>query len=352
MLPRPRTPSVLRRHIVSHSIPTFPLCTFARFPYLTIITTFTTSGGVGMARHGSIAEQLDAFREYATRVDYDPEPIQTNWQTVPANVNNPEDIDGLHTERLWEISPSVDEMLRQARNGEPERNEAGQITKWGKLRFSDGTQTEKAERVTIDGGVEQYDCRMPAGALLRAKDKARNMRGGYDNPQEATESRHYFAALFGVRVGRFKPASRPIKVRMRIGHAEAVAMLQDAYSRTDMRRVTFTKCPDALPCGTPNVADNFIGMKKTTCAGGGSTAWQDIVSQRESVEAWRRTLALAADEHLEVLTQAVKARTLRQIGEARGYSGQYAIDAGRRLLVAANDNLQEAMELAGLAKEK
>ncbi|CAN7666637.1 hypothetical protein LJR098_002010 [Rhizobium sp. LjRoot98] len=52
------------------------------------------------------------------------------------------------------------------------------------------------------------------------------------------------------------------------------------------------------------------------------------------------------EDHFRTLTETVSAKSLREIGEARGYKGQYAIEAGRRLLVAANDNLMDALKLA------
>lgn len=304
-----------------------------------------------MARHGSFADQLDAFKAFATRSDHTPEPITTNWSVVPANDNNPEDVEGLKTERLWEISPSVEEIMRQVRRGDVERNAAGQIVRIGNLRFSDGTQTEQAHKVTIDGKVVRYQARMPAGAMLGTSDKERAQRGGDEDQQHVADSNTYFAEMFGTRKIRYIAASKRRVKRQQISHAEAKAMLADAYANTDMSKVARTLCPDGLPSAGQKVAESFLGMRKTTCAGGGSSAWQDIVTERAAVEEWRSAVKNMAEDSFDILTRATKAKSLGEIGKARGFKGQYAIEAGKRLLVAANDNFEKAMDLARYAKE-
>jgi len=104
-----------------------------------------------MARHGSIAEQLAALRKFATTPDHTPEPLQTNWTTVAANDNNPEDTEDLKHDRKRLVTPSVSEIMRNVATGDIEHNEAGQTVRIGRLRFSDGKQTEKAYRFTVDG---------------------------------------------------------------------------------------------------------------------------------------------------------------------------------------------------------
>ncbi|MEY9198688.1 hypothetical protein ABIA16_003804 [Sinorhizobium fredii] len=304
-----------------------------------------------MARHASLADQLTAFRLYVTTPDHEPEPVQTNWSTAPANDNNPEEVAELRHERKRIVTPSVAEIMRQVREGEEDRNEAGQVVRIGKLRFSDGKQTERAYRLTIDGKLEQYDARMPTGAMLGTRDKVDTALGGSENPQEVTESNIYFAEMLDTRRHNYVTGKKFRGERDRSTREEAKRELAEAYANTDMSKVTFTRYPDGLPCGSQKVADSFLGMQKTTCAGGGSAMWQDIVSQREERKEWLDAVSFMADDHLEILTMSTKASSLKQIGAARGYKGQYAIEAGRRLLVAANDNFQQAMELATYAKD-
>lgn len=311
-----------------------------------------------MARHGSLAEQLDALLTFATAPDHEPEPIQTNWTITPANDNNPEDVADLKTERLWDISPSVEEMMKQVKEG-PEIygthvDDKGKshkvVTRIGRLRFSDGTQTEQAMKVTIDGKVVTFQDRMPTGAMLGTVDKERAQRGGDENPQELTDSNDYFAEMLKTRKGRYITATRKRQPRQNISREEAKRILAEAYAEAGDVSKLITRYPDGLPCGSQKVADSFLGMRKTTCAGGGSMAWQDVVSETEQRRSWHEAVGYMADDHFDVLTQASKARNLKEIGQARGFKGQYAIEAGRRLLIAANDNFAEALELARYAK--
>lgn len=303
-----------------------------------------------MARHGSLAEQLDALLTFATAPDHEPEPIQTNWTVTPANDNNPEDVADLKTERLWDISPSVEEMMKQVKAGPVHRNDAGQTVLIGRLRFSDGTQTEQAMKVTVDGKVVTFQDRMPTGAMLGTIDKERAQRGGDENPQELTDSNDYFAEILGTKKPLYKTATQKRQPRQQISREVAKRILADAYAKAGDISKLITRYPDGLPCGSQKVADSFLGMRKTTCAGGGSMAWQDVVSETEQRRSWHEAVGYMADDHFDVLTQASKARNLKEIGQARGFKGQYAIEAGRRLLIAANDNFAEALELARYAK--
>jgi len=55
------------------------------------------------------------------------------------------------------------------------------------------------------------------------------------------------------------------------------------------------------------------------------------------------------DDSVRILTEAMSAASLTALGEARGYRGRHAIAAGRRLLIAANDDFKSAMEIARAA---
>ncbi|NGO63941.1 hypothetical protein G6N76_09660 [Rhizobium daejeonense] len=293
-----------------------------------------------MARHGSLAEQLDALLTFATAPDHEPEPIQTNWTITPANENNPEDVAELKTERLWNISPSVEEMMRQVHAGPVHRNDVGQIVRIGRLRFSDGTQTEQAMKVTIDGKVVTFQDRMPTGAMLGTVDKERAQRGGNENPQELTDSNDYFAEMLKTRKGRYVTASRKRQPRQQISREEAKRILAEAYAKAGDVSKLITRYPDGLPCGSQKVADSFIGMRKTTCAGGGSMAWQDIVTAKADQKEWFDALDALKATDREVLEAARTATNYADIGMSIGQSSEYARrKGGKRVLKAANDNL-------------
>lgn len=299
-----------------------------------------------MARHGSLAEQLAAVRRFATEPDHQPEPLQTNWSVVPANDNNPDEIEDLKHDRKRLVTPSVAEIMKNVATGEVERNDAGQVVRIGKLRFSDGTQTEKAYRLTIDGGVEEYAARMPAGAMLGSRDKVDVALGGDDNPQEVTDSNQYFADMLDTKKARYLAGKKHKGPRVRLTADEARAELAKAYANTDMSKVTFTRCPDGLPCGSGRIADSFLGMQKTTCAGGGSMMWQDIVTAMADRKEWFDAVDELKDEDRATLEAARTARNMADIGMKAGHQGKQAERQGKRRLMAANDNLMAALRKA------
>ncbi|RVO41352.1 hypothetical protein CN093_08800 [Sinorhizobium meliloti] len=296
-----------------------------------------------MARHGSLAEQLEAFRRYVTTPDHDPEPVQTNWATVPANDNNPEDIEGMRLERRWRMKPSIEEIMRSVRADDVERNDAGQIVRIGRLRFSDGTQTEQAFKLTIDGKVVPFQARMPVGAMLGTKDAAESQLGGEEDSAHVTASNRYFADMLDTLPPRYKAGGKR-KRGAASNHEEAKRELAEAYANTDMSKVTFTRYPDGLPCGSARVADSFLGMQKGKKGESGSMMWQDIVSARLDRDMWAATVDSLMHSDKRVLDAAASAKSMRQVGESLGFSGKNAERRGKRALIAANDNLMSAIE--------
>lgn len=299
-----------------------------------------------MARHGSLAEQLEAVRRYATTPDHKPEPMQTNWSIVPANDNDADEVEDLKHDRKRLVTPSVAEIMKNVTFGDVERNDAGQVVRIGKLKFSDGNQTEKAYRLTVDGGVEEYSARMPAGAMLGSRDKVDVALGGDDNPQDVTNSNHYFADLLDTKKARYLTGKKHKGPRLKMSADEAKGELAKAYANTDMSKVTFTKCPDGLPCGSAKIADSFLGMQKTTCAGGGSMMWQDIVIAIADRKEWFDALDGLKSEDRATLDAAKSARNMAELGTKAGYQGKHAERQGKRRLIAANDNLMAALRKA------
>lgn len=292
-----------------------------------------------MTRHPSLADQLSALRTYVTTPDHEPEPIKTNWATVPANDNDPEDVADLHIERRWRMKPSIEEIMRQVATGDIERNDAGQIIRIGKLHFSDGTQTEAGFKLVMGAPVATR-IRVPAGGMLGTKDAEEGQLGGEEDPQHIAASNAYFAETFDVKPRGYQSGGRR-KRGSSIGHEEAKAILADAYARTDMSKVTFTRYPDGLPAGGPKVADNFMGMQKTTCGDSGSVMWQDIVTAKAARKEWFDAVDALKAKDRAVLEAAKTARTYADVSP--GGTERGARKRGRRELIAANDNLMAAI---------
>ncbi len=296
-----------------------------------------------MARHGSLAEQLAALKAYATTPDHDPEPIQTNWTIIPANDNDPEEVAEMTVERRWRMKPSTAEIMRQVLTGDVERNEAGQVVRIGKLRFSDGSQTEQAMKVTIDGKVVSFQARMPAGAMLGMKDAAESQLGGEEDSQHVTASNDYFATMLKTGRHRYKAGGKRRRGK-NYSHAESVELLASALANTDMSKVVRTYYPAGLPCGSAKVAESFLGMQKGKKGESGSVMWQDIVSAREERIAYGWAIAALSDNDRDVLDAAVKAKSFGQVGASLGFAGKTAERRGKRAVLAANDNLARAIQ--------
>jgi hypothetical protein len=296
-----------------------------------------------MTRHGSLAEQLAGFRKYSSEPDHEPEPVQTNWSVVPANDNNPEDTDGMKVERRWRLKPSIEEVMRSVDGGDVERNSAGQVVRIGRIRFSDGTQTEQGFKLTIDGKVIAAQIRMPVGAMLGTKDAAESQLGADEDSQATAASNRYFADLLGTLPHRYRPGGKRRKGR-NYSHEETKAMLAEAYANTDMEKVTFTYYPDGLPCGSQKMSQVFPGVVKTCTGESGSMMWQDIVTARADREVWGWTVDSLSHTDRSVLDAAATAGNMKDIGTSMGFSGKTAERRGKRALIAANDNLMRAID--------
>ncbi|GAJ91025.1 hypothetical protein [Rhizobium rhizogenes] len=280
-------------------------------------------------------------------------PIATNWRLVPANDNElPHEDAGV--ERVVEVIPSVDMIMREVWEDDIEYglhiDENGKrhkvITRIGKLRFSDGSQTEKGQKLVLDKVVDA-DIKMPVGAMLGCREKSARDKGA---EIDTTGSNAYYRWMVKGRVAT-PPKLTPKKgERFAISKAEARKILADAYANTPVLPQTKV-CPDGLPYAPSNLRQLFIGGRKGKKGESGSQAWQDIYTQKENRETFNRGLDAMQDAHVRVLNEAMTAKSLSELGEARGYCGRHAVDAGRRLLRAANDNFQEAMKLAKYAAE-
>lgn len=319
----------------------------------------------------------------AEGVEAEPAPaISTNFRLVPANDNEaPEE--GFGTERAVEYEPSLDKIEAVIENlpvryraepmvlgGRPARqihaipldgdiaygthvDDHGKphkvITRIGKLRFSDGTQTEKGQKLSIDGKVVDADIKMPVGAMLGCREKSTRDKGGEVDNTGSNSHYRWMVQKKAKAATTPKPSGKK-QERIEITKDEAREMLEKAYANTPVLPKT-TKCPNGFPYGPTNLRQLFIGGRKGKKGESGSQAWQDIYSEKENRDHFNRGLDAMQEKHVRILTEAMSAKSLSQLGEARGYHGRHAVEAGRRLLRAANDNFKQAMELAKYAAE-
>jgi hypothetical protein len=311
--------------------------------------------------------------------------ISSNWRLVPANDNHVPD-EGFDTERAVEYEPSLDKIEAAIKDlpvmyrAEPmmfstefnavamakrevhavpvggdvaygiHTDENGKlhevIVRIGKLRFSDGGQTEKGHRLVLDRVVDA-DIKMPVGAMLGCREKSAREKGA---ETDTSGSNSHYRWIVKGRVAQ-PPKLHPKKdERVSISKAEARKMIEVAYANTPIMPET-KRLPDGLPYGPTNLRQLFVGGRKGKKGESGSQAWQDIYTEKENREQFNRGLDAMQDAHVRVLTEAMSAKSLSELGERRGYRGRHAVDAGRRLLRAANDNFVDAMKLAEYAAD-
>lgn len=279
--------------------------------------------------------------------------IGTTWSIIPANDNTPQ-ASGSDTEMALEVLPSINDIMRQVKRGPieygthvDEKKKAHRvITRIGRLRFSDGSQVEKGHKL-VAGEPAETNLKMPVGAMLGCREREAREKGQVEDI--AYSNAHFRWMLGDPKAPRSKALTPKPGPRVEMTKAEAEKMLADAIANTPVMPPV-TKCPDGLPFQPKNLRTLFIGGQKGKNGESGSQAWEDIFDQMGKRDTYAKAIDEMVTENVEVLTRALSARSLRQIGEARGYHGKYAIEAGRRLLIAANDDFNQAMSMAEAAR--
>lgn len=305
--------------------------------------------------------------------------LATNWSIVPANDNAPPE-DGFGNERAVQYEPSIElimESVTKIKTRErPEPSmlnptssreihsiptggsvEYGSYTdddgkrhnciiRIGSLRFSDGTQKEKGQKLVLGEAVDA-EIRMPIGAMLGCNEKSARDKGA--EIDETGSNAHYRWMVAG-KIAKQPKKKDLAKLRVVMSKMEARAMLAQAVENTRVMP-DIKKCPDGFPYGPTALRQLFIAGRKGKNGETGSQAWEDIAVESENKRQFEIALESMLESDQRILADAVDAKSLTQLGEARGYKGRHAVDAGRSLLRAANDNFERALELAKYAAE-
>ncbi|QDC00351.1 hypothetical protein [Mesorhizobium sp. 8] len=212
------------------------------------------------------------------------------------------------------------------------------VTRLGCWRFSDGEQTEQAHK-RRDKKVVKTRLKMPVGAMLGMRYEANQPRGGEGS---RAGSKPYFEAMLGAKHRYVKGGL--CKKGKSYSRAESATILAEAYSNTPVLPPVTMCEPGIASGGNYRPRDLFIGLQKTTCAGGGAINWQDAIETEENRKVWFTWVASLKDEDKAVLDIAKTARSYEDVGQSLGFSGDYARKAGKRAVLAANDNAREAMK--------
>ncbi|TPJ86942.1 MULTISPECIES: hypothetical protein [unclassified Mesorhizobium] len=283
-----------------------------------------------MTRHASMADQLKALLAYRNRPEGPIETVKTNWKTIAANDNNPEDLDGLYIERERPIRPRLGEIMESVKSKYVEHSDDGKIIRIGKLRFSDGTQTEKAHRYSVDGKLIEYDAVMPIGAMLGTSEKQERILGG-----DTISSNGAYTAAYGGR--------HPNKVRRKDKDKRASEKPAPERSKADMR-AEIASLPSfpvkmykkGFPWKPSNLRELFMGLEKGRKGESGSVAWEDISTHIVEREVWAETMAALSNEDKVDLDKVMTADNVSDFG---GTGHRRTNERrGKRRLKAMNDN--------------
>lgn len=296
-----------------------------------------------MSRHKSLSSAMSALMAYRNRPEGEIVPVATNWSTIADNDNaDLGEVGGYGVERGLRVRPTIQRIMHQVKVGDVERNDNGQVIRIGDLRFSDGQQVERGYKIGPDGGAVGTELRMPAGAMLGASEEMERTISGGENPAEIAESNHYFADMFGVARRQRRPQrKREKRTTPAITHADAKAMLAQAYANTPVLPPV-TKCPPGLPSAGGKIADSFVGMQTIATGDTGATGWQDACSALVSREIWHEALAQLSERDRTALDAVAhgRARNYADVGVGLGQQSEYARrKGGKRAITAANDNL-------------
>lgn len=189
--------------------------------------------------------------------------------------------------------------------------------------------------------------RVEAGTILHQDDRFGETMGPKRGKKERAElerSNIYFRRLMS-----FDPATGTHAVSVgTFEFKKAGKVRREVIITAEERAAIFagplppvTYCPPGLPCGGPRLADNFLGGWASATKGRQTPErWQDLadeMARQEEFKAWWKQLP--ADER-KALRTAMKRPTLKAVGEAFGKTGKNAERAGKKILVAANQNLK------------
>lgn len=291
----------------------------------------------------TLADQLAAVLAYRNRPDAPPEPMQSNFRTEPSTVLvEPEVRMTLFTEQNLRVTPSIVEISREMRHP-PVRNADGQITSIGRLRFSDGKQTEKAHARGPDGDVIQYDRRMPAGAMLGTSERLTDSAGGGNAPAKVIVSNAALADALGVEHRPYIPGRTPRRGKS-YKQAESRALLDEAIANTPVLPPVMI-CPPGLANGTQQASECFIGMKIGSTGKGGLIQWVDLYTAGREHDEWVAAEGSLSEKDKSALKAAMTATSFEHLGMSLGQSREYARrKGGKAALVAANDNYLAAKQ--------
>ncbi|YBV97100.1 hypothetical protein M1D80_09450 [Phyllobacteriaceae bacterium JZ32] len=281
-------------------------------------------------RHRSLARVLAPLLKFRS-----PPSAETgsNWSLTAAN-DRPADFDA---EAVHEVVPSVPRIMREIKAGPVVHAPHGPVESIGSLRFSTTYRHDANARREFayfrgpDGKVISGTISLPMGTLLGQRERRRGTKGS----RKVGASGAQVAKILGLPAPVYRPSGmcRPGR---NISRDEAAAELAKAYASTPALPPV-KKCAPGMAAGCADLAAGFWCLRRVRPMPR-TTGWTDQFAESST---WRAVLAAVPDETRAILAAARTARSFGDIGKAAGYRGAYARKAGRRLLIAANENFAE-----------
>lgn len=290
--------------------------------------------------------EAKAILSYRNHQDHEPEPLRSNWATVPADETvSTAQSEKLSSDFLVETKPSpkkLEKAIEAAKNGDIEYYPNGTIARIGTLKFADGKK--HCQKVTVIGpfgDVEEEWQLLPGGAMLGCSERLTTAAGGQGTavtlPNDDTCMR------MGVAKHTFIPKGTTITGRDYTPE-ETQAKIDEAIANTAVMPPV-TKCPPGIAAGTACYSDQFIGGKIGSTGKGGAVQWYDVfAARRQQIEEREAHDALSTADK-RALRAALTAASFEEVGIAAGLSPIYAKKGGGKArLLAANDNLDAALK--------
>lgn len=319
-------------------------------------------------RHSELSADLAALLQWRAMSRPPKEPLQTNWNVIPANDNRPQqdDYEGLEAvpepaliECVHEIRPRENELMRavkgvgfRERNGQFEpvdgdiERRDGAIVRLGRLEFgtvpttADGTSTKPGN----NRHLIKWNGRFPVDKFTQAK-------GADIDEDEELAKRKRLAGWLRCEPGKFikkTPASRKAN-RARAERCRGKAMpplppidmpLNAARAFAGLPPVDQNMRP-VLPTGSIDIGNIFFGwMSKPKETKPGAAPRDDGDFDRDEIAAKLKPVDVA------VLDAAMTASTMIAIGNVIGLTGKKAERRGKKALESACQNLSEILSAA------
>ncbi|MCY0149860.1 hypothetical protein OEG84_19685 [Hoeflea sp. G2-23] len=238
-------------------------------------------------------------------------PVDLTWQTVPDKTN-----------RLGVPTKSHQTVVRA-----------------GKLRIANGK-------------TEYRGTRVDEGTILYQPDKFGEMLGPEPDLAEKVRSASYWSALFKVDRETVVATDKDGNEKLRFitgGKMRRTVLItveeQQALLAGPLPPITY--CPDGLPRGSEDIKSQFVGGWISQTKGKAPLErWEDVADELARQGEFDRQIAALPPEQAKAMNLATTAANLQEIGEAFGKVGKNAERHGKKVLIAANDNLKKIVAAA------